>query len=57
MLRITKVYVIDENGDKSESIFIHNDSDFHLFIDCSTFHVRTNVTKFEFVSGTPILTL
>lgn len=57
MLRITKVYVIEENGDESESIFIHDSSGFHLFIDCSTFYIRTKVNKFEFISGTPILKL
>ena len=56
-MRVTKINVVEENGDLTPCIYLHDDAGVnHLFID-KDFHLKLHVKEFYFVSGTPILKL
>lgn len=51
---VSKVEIVEENGELTNAIIIHDDSgQFTLFID-EYQRLRTSVREFRFVSETPI---
>lgn len=52
---VSKVEIVEENGELTNAIIIHDDSgQFTLFID-EYQRIRTKVREYQFISETPII--